>query len=660
MAEVTAFRNNALPYPVYGVPYTVVFPLLDADGDPVTGATCDSEISKNGDTGVDCTNEGTEISFTTATNKGIYYLTLTAVEMTADIVAVTIYSATSKATPIVLYPRKLVPIIAGTSGGTGLGTGVIRLQGNQGTALDDKWNGCLCVATIDGNVEARIIDDYTGSSKDAAVTPDWNVEPDADDTYIIYLPEGMQVPTPDVLAISNDATAADNLESACENYSVTRGLTGTALPAIVAGAASGVPLKDASNFLDIANMPAIAAGAAGGLFIAGGNAATSITTALTANIVGNITGNITGSLSGSVGSVTTKTGYALANTGADLILKTSTFALAIADAVWDEILTGATHNTATSAGRRLREVGASVITAGTAQAGGASTITLAATESATDDIHNLQMIALVGGTGVGQCAHIHDYAGGTKVATVSSPWEVQPDATSEYVLLASARVHVGHVDDDAITAASINTGAFSADAFAADALVAATFAASSLDGKGDWNTVTPDAAGVAPTAGEIKTAIEAGGSSLAQIKAVTDVLPDAGALTAIAADTARLTAVRAAVLTDWIDGGRLDVIQDAIKVITDALTAAAATKLALSAAGIVAGAAEAGTLSTTQMTTNLTEATDDHYIGAVIVWTSGPLAGQRTDITDYAGANGLLTFTAVTEAPEDGNTFVIL
>lgn len=48
------------------------------------------------------------------------------------------------------------------------------------------------------------------------------------------------------------------------------------------------------------------------------------------------------------------------------------------------------------------------------------------------------------------------------------------------------------------------------------------------------------------------------------IKAVTDVLPDSGALTTIGTDTARLTAARAAVLTDWIDGGRLDLILDAI------------------------------------------------------------------------------------------------
>ena len=95
-------------------------------------------------------------------------------------------------------------------------------------------------------------------------------------------------------------------------------------------------------------------------------------------------------------------------------------------------------------------------------------------------------------------------------------------------------------------------------------------------------------------AAAVKTAIEAGGSSLAQIledtgelqtdnipgtlsmiagyldteiaaiKAVTDVIPDAGALTTIGTDTARLTTERAAVLTDWINGERLDTILDAV------------------------------------------------------------------------------------------------
>lgn len=51
-----------------------------------------------------------------------------------------------------------------------------------------------------------------------------------------------------------------------------------------------------------------------------------------------------------------KTGYALSATGADLILKTSLFALAIADAIADEVFTGGTHNVPDSFARRLRDL----------------------------------------------------------------------------------------------------------------------------------------------------------------------------------------------------------------------------------------------------------------------------------------------------------------
>lgn len=98
----------------------------------------------------------------------------------------------------------------------------------------------------------------------------------------------------------------------------------------------------------------------------------------------------------------------------------------------------------------------------------------------------------------------------------------------------------------------------------------------------------------------------------------------------------------------------------AMKVILDALTAAAAAKLALSAGTIVSGVAEAGTLSTTQMTSDLAEATDDHFIGRIVIWISGVLANQASDITGYSGATGLLTFTEVTEAPSADDTFIIV
>jgi len=194
MAEATGLRNNALNYPIYGAPFGIVFPILDADGDLVTAAAgLDSEVSKNGDTAADCTNEATEI----ATSSGMYYLLLTGTELTADVVTGITKTSTSgaKTTSWALYPRKLVTVHSGTSAGGD--TGYITLDASA-SAVDDYYNGMVCIATIDSAVEVRVITDYTGSNKQAAVTPNWNVAPDADDTFIVKLPEGAQIPTVDV------------------------------------------------------------------------------------------------------------------------------------------------------------------------------------------------------------------------------------------------------------------------------------------------------------------------------------------------------------------------------------------------------------------------------------------------------------------------------
>lgn len=76
--------------------------------------------------------------------------------------------------------------------------------------------------------------------------------------------------------------------------------------------------------------------------------------------------------------------------------------------------------------------------------------------------------------------------------------------------------------------------------------------------------------------------------------------------------------------------------------------------------GIIFGAAETGTLSTTVATTDLTGFASDELIGGVVVWTGGTADGQRTDITDYDSTNGTLTFTAMTTAPVNGDTFKIV
>jgi hypothetical protein len=97
--------TDARPVPQKAAAYRVTFPILDADGDLVTGATgLDSEVSKDGGAFTDCTNEATEI----ATSSGVYYLDLTADEMNADTVAVIVKTSTlgAKTTTIVMYPEE--------------------------------------------------------------------------------------------------------------------------------------------------------------------------------------------------------------------------------------------------------------------------------------------------------------------------------------------------------------------------------------------------------------------------------------------------------------------------------------------------------------------------------------------------------------------------
>lgn len=96
--------TDALPIARKNVAFRVTFPILDADGDLVTGATgLDSEVSLDGASFADCTNEATEIG-----SSGMYYLDLTSGEMNGDCVAVIVKTSTSgaKTVPMVFYPAE--------------------------------------------------------------------------------------------------------------------------------------------------------------------------------------------------------------------------------------------------------------------------------------------------------------------------------------------------------------------------------------------------------------------------------------------------------------------------------------------------------------------------------------------------------------------------
>jgi hypothetical protein len=72
---------------------------------------------------------------------------------------------------------------------------------------------------------------------------------------------------------------------------------------------------------------------------------------------------------------------------------------------------------------------------GTAQSGGANTITLAGNSSTTSGFYNQYYVRIAGGTGVlNEVKQITAYDGTTFTATLDSAWTTPPDATTQYVI----------------------------------------------------------------------------------------------------------------------------------------------------------------------------------------------------------------------------------
>ena len=278
--------TDATLFPVKGQAYRVTFPILDADGDLVTGASSlDSEVSKDGATFADCTNEATEI----ATNSGMYYLDLTAAEMAADTVAIIVKTATSgaKTTPIVLYPANtVVPEL-----------GIVRRGTPQ--SITSTTTTIDAAAAFGDNVLAGMILGVYGSTQG----------------YWQYRAVNSNVGSTDVL--THDAWATTP--------------SGTLSYILYAGAPISSAAILSNNVTQLAGSSAAATSLKNVLTGVGGE---TLTAGITGNVTGNLSGSV-GSVSGAVGSVTgavgsvtagvtvttnnDKTGYALSNTGIDAL-----------------------------------------------------------------------------------------------------------------------------------------------------------------------------------------------------------------------------------------------------------------------------------------------------------------------------------------------------
>jgi hypothetical protein len=96
-------------------------------------------------------------------------------------------------------------------------------------------------------------------------------------------------------------------------------------------------------------------------------------------------------------------------------------------------------------------------------------------------------------------------------------------------------------------------------------------------------------------------------------------------------------------------------------------SAVAAARLALSAAQILPLVVDTVTNTHTPTTTEFqaddeTEATASHYVGRVVIFTSGVLLAQAKTITAYSLVGGIGQFTtdAFTDAPSNDDEFIIV
>lgn len=382
----------------------IVFPIVDADGDSVTGATgLDSEIDEFADgsnpTGfTDCTNEATEIGTT-----GIYYLSLTATEMNQDYNIVQIKTTTSGAKTQVILLRTIAgdPKAAATVTTAGnsidvASTGEVGLDfSNIKNATGSTTLTNITVPTVTDVTNAVGVKTGTGanqldvtSGRIKADTVYWNGSAVATPDTAGYpkVTHKTGTGTGEISLSSGAVTVGTNNDKTGYTASTVSDKTGYSLTQTFPTNFSSLSI-DGSGRVDLGKW----IGSAPNALISGRVDAN-------AQVVGD------------------KTGYSLTQS-----YPTNFSSLSI-----------------DSSGRVTpTPIESMILHSGTAQAGAVGSITLASGASSTDDLYKGLIVKIYGATGAGQARTITAYNGTTKVATVAWNWITNPDSSSTYAIIAS-------------------------------------------------------------------------------------------------------------------------------------------------------------------------------------------------------------------------------
>jgi hypothetical protein len=371
--------------------------ILATSGSGATGNGISATAASTNGNGIAATGVGTgagELATAGATGAGVSYV-----------------GGATSGNPIsttVTNPIGPVPMLGIDESGTAQSATATTIVLRSATSFPDTTLVGSTIEIIGGTgVGQRCTPTAWVNSTDTATCPTWATTPDSTSDYVVWgtaAGTGGAAPTVSQIATAvwQDTTAGDFTTASSIGKSLyTTGAT---------------------------------PGATGGLFIAGTNAATTITTGLTTTFTGNLSGSV-GSVTGAVGSVTGAVG-SIASGG-------------IADASF-----------ATTAGP-FRALG--IVDQGTAQSATATTLVLrsAATFANSEMVGN--RILITGGTtGVGQSCLITAYVGSTDTATCPT-WATTPTGTITYTVTSSSAAAAGGGLDAAATRAALGMSSANLD-----------------------------------------------------------------------------------------------------------------------------------------------------------------------------------------------------
>jgi hypothetical protein len=289
------------------------------------------------------------------------------------------------------------------------------------SATNNLYNDQLVVILSGtGAGQVRPIIGYVGSTKVASITPNWATNPDNTSVFVLTT-----AAFADVVSWLQTAVTAATAGIPDTNVKNINNVAATSVTTINANLGTTQAIAFDSNNYQKVDLVDIA-----GVAVSTSTAQLGVNTVNIAGQAATLDGNnllevdvvdIAGS---AVATGSAQLGVNVVNIGAHAVALDGNNRLKVDTDDWGGTAVGAIPPDVI------------FIRSGTAQAGGATTITLDSGASATNNLYQNCVVFIRSGTGAGQSNIIASYVGSTKVATVSNSWATSPDSSSVFTVAA--------------------------------------------------------------------------------------------------------------------------------------------------------------------------------------------------------------------------------